>query len=92
MAMGKVKPNNFYGFRTAATMRDDATWYRANAYGGRAMIVCGALIAALTLLLTPLSHAGISRADLSLIAGVFQVVPLLVMTILLLRYSARLRN
>lgn len=39
LAMGRVKPNRWYGFRTPKTMENEDIWYRANRYAGRAMIL-----------------------------------------------------
>ena len=90
LVMGKVRPNAFYGFRTAATMRDERVWYEANAFGGMALIGCGATVVALAFLLKPLSH-GLSYGDYKLVEGAFQAGPLLVMAIALVRYNARLK-
>lgn len=38
----RIKPNRFYGVRTALTLRDDAAWYRTNRPFGKVMLVCGA--------------------------------------------------
>jgi uncharacterized membrane protein len=39
LALGKVPPNVVYGFRTRATLSSEETWYDANAYFGRRLIV-----------------------------------------------------
>ncbi|HTU82875.1 MAG TPA: SdpI family protein [Candidatus Acidoferrales bacterium] len=49
LALGKVKRNGLYGVRTPITMRDDATWQRANVFGGKALIACGVATGAVTL-------------------------------------------
>lgn len=36
-----VKPNRFYGLRTAATLADEAVWYAANRATGRDLVVAG---------------------------------------------------
>jgi uncharacterized membrane protein len=43
MAMRKVPPNGFYGFRTPKTMGDSRVWYDANQKAGINMIVAGVL-------------------------------------------------
>jgi uncharacterized membrane protein len=51
MAMGKVSPNRWYGFRTKKTMSDPTIWYETNRFSGRAGVVAGVfiLISAITL-------------------------------------------
>jgi len=50
LALGRVPPNPYYGFRTAATTSDPEAWYRANRICGWIMV--GASIAGLALLAT----------------------------------------
>jgi uncharacterized membrane protein len=47
MAMRRVPPNQFYGFRTAKTMSDERIWYEANQKAGINLIVAGLLTVAL---------------------------------------------
>jgi len=43
LVLRKVPPNRLYGYRTCATLGDEALWYAANAHFGRGMLVaCGA--------------------------------------------------
>lgn len=49
-----VPRNRLYGFRVAATLRDDAVWYEVNASAGRQSVSLGALMVALEFVL-PLS-------------------------------------
>lgn len=42
LARQRIKPNRFYGVRTALTLRDDTAWYRANRLFGKAILLCGA--------------------------------------------------
>lgn len=44
LAARLVPPNGVYGFRTAATLRDRATWYRVNRVAGIDLIGGGALL------------------------------------------------
>ncbi len=39
LALRKAPRNIFYGFRTRSTLRDDATWYAANAHFGRGLLI-----------------------------------------------------
>jgi hypothetical protein len=60
LALRWVPRNVAYGFRTRATMANDATWYEANAYFGRALLIatlCGAFLACVIYLVRPFSPA-----------------------------------
>jgi uncharacterized membrane protein len=46
-----VRPNRFYGLRTAATLEDEALWYAANRATGRDLVVSGFLLLLLSVLL-----------------------------------------
>jgi uncharacterized membrane protein len=46
-----VKPNRFYGLRTAATLKDEALWYAANRATGRDLVVSGFLLLLLSVAL-----------------------------------------
>ncbi|HPH02983.1 MAG TPA: SdpI family protein [Spirochaetota bacterium] len=47
LAMRKVRPNPWYGFRTKSTMSDERLWFAANASAGR-VLVTGGIVAILT--------------------------------------------
>lgn len=51
LAWQRIKPNRFYGVRTALTLRDEAAWYRANRVFGVTMLFCGAAFFLLSVLL-----------------------------------------
>lgn len=51
LAQQRIKPNRFYGVRTALTLRDEAAWYRANRVFGVVMLLCGAAFFLLSALL-----------------------------------------
>lgn len=42
LALNKVPPNQWYGFRVPATLNDPDVWYAVNAFTGRCMIWAGA--------------------------------------------------
>ena len=46
-----VRPNRFYGLRTAATLKDEALWYAANRATGRDLVASGFLLLLLSVLL-----------------------------------------
>ena len=39
LLLRRVPPNRLYGYRTCATLGDEALWYAANAHFGRGMLV-----------------------------------------------------
>lgn len=41
LVLQKVKPNRWYGVRTARTMNDEGLWYRANRLYGKAILIAG---------------------------------------------------
>jgi uncharacterized membrane protein len=43
----KVKPNWIYGFRTPATLKDEALWYDVNEKTGKDLVVIGNVLAVL---------------------------------------------
>lgn len=43
----KVKPNWFYGFRTPATLKDEALWYDVNEKTGTDLVMIGNVLAVL---------------------------------------------
>jgi len=58
LALRWIPRNIAYGFRTRATMANDATWYAANAYFGRALLIStlfGAFLAYVIYLVQPFS-------------------------------------
>ncbi len=60
LALRWIPRNVVYGFRTRTTMANDATWYEANAYFGRALLIatlCGALLAFFIYLVRPFAPA-----------------------------------
>ena len=44
----KVKPNWFYGFRTPATLKDEALWYDVNEKTGTDLVIIGNVLAVLS--------------------------------------------
>lgn len=65
LARQRIKPNRFYGVRTARTLRDEPTWYRANRRFGVAMLVCGVAFFLLSALLG--SWRGASSPTISIL-------------------------
>ena len=80
MALGRIKPNGLYGFRTAKTLSDERIWYAVNAYAGRRMLVVGMLFiqAVFALYLIPALQADLALYNilctLALSAGMAWVI------------------
>lgn len=58
----RVKPNDTYGLRVAATLENEAVWYEANARSARHLLLLGVVIAVLSIALpygTDLSEGAI---------------------------------
>jgi uncharacterized membrane protein len=56
LALRKVPRNRVYGFRTRATLADDAVWFAANAHFGRGLVIsslCSSVIAFVLFVLQP---------------------------------------
>lgn len=51
LALGRVSPNRWYGFRTPRTVGDPQVWYPANAYAGKLLLGLGVGIVGAALLL-----------------------------------------
>ena len=47
----KIKPNNWYGFRTRKTFSNEEIWYKANKYMGKGFIILGCLMVLYNLVL-----------------------------------------
>lgn len=89
LALGKVKRNSLYGFRTRKTLASDHAWYLANRYTGRRLILAGAAIMLLSIpfgLVAPLMGKDLAAWVMLTII----MAPLLVMLVSSLRYLARL--
>ena len=56
---GWVPRNRIYGFRVAATLRDDAVWYDVNARNARHMLLLGVVMVGLELVLPRPLRGGI---------------------------------
>jgi hypothetical protein len=91
LAVRKVRPNRLYGFRSAKTLGNAEIWYKANAYTGKAFIVCGAAVALLAAGF-PIAarHFGIAGSSMADVALAVDLVPVLVAAALSYVYAARL--
>ena len=90
MIQGRVKPNNWYGFRTRTTLDNPDIWYPANAYAGRLLVWLGVAIILASLLLSLIP--GISEDAYSLLVTGVLMLGLLVVVVLSLRYAKALER
>jgi uncharacterized membrane protein len=67
-----IPRNIVYGFRTRKTLANDATWYEANAYFGRALLVsslCSAFLAYVIYYVQPFSSTVFLPVSILVIAA-----------------------
>ncbi len=71
LILRKVKLNGWYGFRTPKTMRDERTWYAANAFTGKLLLMWGLVVtfASIVLFFVPAIRADVNLYS-SLVTGV----------------------
>ena len=65
LALQKIKPNMWYGFRTPRTLSDEGIWYAANQYAGKALLIAGSVMVAGALVLYWVAGSAEYRAILS---------------------------
>ena len=63
-----VRPNRFYGVRTAATLADEAVWYAANRATGRDLVAAGSFALALSVMLPEMGIEGVAYVLLMALA------------------------
>jgi uncharacterized membrane protein len=61
MMLRRVPPNDFYGLRVPATIRDERVWYDANAASGRDMALFGMFVVLFGLVPPWLGWSGVSH-------------------------------
>ncbi|MCD0158217.1 SdpI family protein [Deinococcus sp. 6YEL10] len=87
----RVSPNSTFGFRTAKTLSNPETWYTANIFMAKAMLITAFIMIVLGTLLILWCRAGkFSNLLLSRIGLVFEVVPLVLLLIGLYIYHRTL--
>jgi uncharacterized membrane protein len=86
MIRRKVKPNGWYGVRVPATLKNEALWYDANEYGGKALCAASVitLIAALVMLV-----AGVSPEVFFTVITIVMIGALLIAVMQIFRYIGR---
>lgn len=82
LALGKVKPNSFYGFRIAKTLNDESVWYRVNRFTGKAFIGSGVATVVLVFAVLWLGNLfSLGRVSLQLLGAGVIMVPIAVAVI-----------
>ena len=73
LAVGRIGPNRWYGFRLPATLRDQQIWYAANARAGRDLIATGILLLVFVLVIRQVGglppNASALACSVALMAG-----------------------
>ena len=91
LVQGKVPPNSTYGFRTSKTLADPSIWYEANRFAGRVTITVSIVMIFLGIALLLLDrYTNLDPNSLIALGLAFEVVPLLVMTLVLFLYHRNL--
>jgi uncharacterized membrane protein len=80
----KVPRNPVYGYRTRATLQDDALWYDANAYFGRWFIAASVLTSAIAVVID--MWRGISPEAYLKVSILLLCAPVLIAVILTQRF------
>jgi len=90
LVLRKVPRNHIYGFRTKTTLRDDDTWFAANAFFGKGLMLAGAITAVSMVMLyytpnlSPMAFLKVTIATL--------IVPQFIMMLFTVRFIRRLKS
>lgn len=89
MILEKIKPNWWYGFRTAKTLSDEKIWYPANKYAGKLMLVSG-IISLIGLIILYFLKNLFCMWTFNIIGWVLTLVPITVAVIMSFVYLKKL--
>ena len=84
LIMQKIKPNNYYGFRTKKTLSDEEVWYTANSFAGKMMVIIGFIATLLSIgfmILLKNGNLTLSKDNAALIVLGLLLIPVLILTI-----------
>lgn len=73
LALRKIKPNPYYGFRVQTTLEDPEIWYAVNEHFGRRLILVGVIEALASIALYLIPNLSLDAYALSVL-GVFVIV------------------
>lgn len=85
MILGKVPPNQWFGFRVQKALEDPDVWYPANAYAGKLLLVLGLIIMG-TALILPRLLPDLSADNLAWVMVGVMLGGVLIMVLLSWRY------
>ena len=81
LALRKVPPNRWYGFRTKRTLSDTQFWYEVNSRGGMNLVVASAIaLAARFFLMQTMDPAIASFVSMAVLVGAMLIACFLSMT------------
>jgi hypothetical protein len=83
----RVSRNRWYGVRLPESFASDEAWFDINAYGGRGLLMFGAVVAATAVVGSRISRAHWSLYNLSALAIIGGALALFVVAVL--RYARR---
>ena len=89
MALSKMKPNRYYGFRTPKTLSSPTIWYAANRACGQYMIIASAVSLVFNLSYW-LPHRDLPIPALVLPMAAATVIPMLVSVVASMRFLKKL--
>jgi hypothetical protein len=90
MIMGKVAPNDIYGFRVPDTMNNPRIWYAVNAYSGKWLLITGLIFIATCIFTYLIPGISVDSYSLICMAGFF--IPMTIGFIKSSRYAKQLKN
>lgn len=91
LLLGRVAPNQWYGFRTPKTLSNSHIWYTANSGAAKISITVGAVMLLLAGVLIGISRSSeLSSEKFVFIGFVFELVPLAGLVIAVLAYASKL--
>jgi len=81
LALRKVPPNRWYGFRTKRTLSDTQFWYEVNSRGGMNLVIASAIaLAARFFLMQTMDPAIASFVSMAVLVGAMLIACFLSMT------------
>ena len=89
LIFGKVKPNQWYGFRMPKTLSNPDTWYKANRYMAKNLCFAGIFITVMSIIL-PIIDLELTLAQGILALYLLLTVPVAIAIILGLLYLRKL--
>ena len=88
----KVKMNHLYGVRIKKAFESEENWYKINAYGGRLLMIWGAVLAVLSVatFVLPLGSMEHPNTPMIAIASLVPVIVIIPCVVQILLYARKL--